>query len=109
MSINFDVYQEQSTILACFPISLTDLEGELENVGTIQAGRVATAGSFHDIAIGDTSGCMFNTSGGAIISTTDFGKGILGVHMGVVWHQDLENKDDQVIMPEIEEANRRIL
>lgn len=88
LNVDFDIYQGQPIILAGFPIALASLEGKLEKTPKIQGGRVAAAGSYHDIAFGDISGSLPNTSGGAIISTIDIGNGLLGVHMGAVWHED---------------------
>ena len=39
-----------------------------------------------------------------MISSIDSGKHILGIHMGVIWHEDLDNKVGHGIekLPEIE-------
>ena len=87
-----DIYHGQDIMVAGYPIALGDVEGKLVNSVKIQCGRVSSAGSFHDIAFTDISGCLPNTSGGAMISSTDSGKHILGIHMGAIWHEDLDNK-----------------
>lgn len=97
LNIDVDIYQGQPIMLAGFPIALADLEGKLVGVPKIQAGRVAAAGSFHDIAFGDISGSMPNTSGGAIVSTTDGGKSVFGIHNGVAYHEILDDKVGHVI------------
>ena len=101
LNIDVDIYQGQPIMLAGFPIALADLEGKLVSVPKIQSGRVAAAGSFHDIAFGDISGSMPNTSGGAIVSTTDGGKSVFGIHEGVAYHEDLSNKVGHVIEKQI--------
>ena len=87
-----DIYHGQEIVMAGFPIALVDVEGKLVTSVKFHSGRVSSAGSFHDTAFTDISGCLPNTSGGAMISSIDSGRHILGIHMGVIWHEDLDNK-----------------
>ena len=104
LEINRDIYHGQEIVMAGFPLALADVEGKLVTSAKFHSGRVSAAGSFHDTAFTDISGCLPNTSGGAMISSIDSGKHILGIHMGVIWHEDLDNKLGHVIeeLPEIE-------
>ena len=103
LEIHRDIYHGQNIMVAGFPIALGDVEGKLVNSVNIQCGRVSSAGSFYDMAFTDISGCLPNTSGGAMISSTDSGKHILGIHMGAIWHEDLDNKVGHVteVFPKI--------
>ena len=103
METNRDIYHGQDIIVAGFPIALVDVEGKLVSSVKFYCGRVSSAGSFHNIAFTDISGCLPNTSGGAMISSTDSGRHILGIHMGAIWHEDVDNKVGHVIevMPKI--------
>ena len=103
LEINRDIYHGQDIIVAGFPIALVDVEGKLVSSVKFYCGRVSSAGSFHNIAFTDISGCLPNTSGGAMISSTDSGRHILGIHMGAIWHEDVDNKVGHVIevMPKI--------
>ena len=104
LGIDGDIYCGQDIVMAGFPLALVDVEGKLVSSAKFHCGRVSSAGSFHDTAYTDISGCLPNTSGGAMISSIDSGKHILGIHMGVIWHEDLDNKVGHEIeeLPEIE-------
>ena len=87
LSLNIDVYQGQSIIIAGFPLAIDD-EGILMEDPKILSGLVSAAGAALDIALADISGSMPNMSGGAILGKITRYEVLLGIHKGVYWHEE---------------------
>lgn len=87
----FDIYQGQSIIVAGFPIAI-DEEGILLECPKLLSGIVSAAGAVHDVALADISAAMPNMSGGPVLSKCSEFKLLLGLHLGVYWHEQTAHK-----------------
>ena len=86
-----DVYQGQSIVVAGFPIAI-DQEGILTSCTKFLAGIISAVDAIEVIALADISASMPNMSGGAVISKVGEFKYLLGLHMGVFWHEERAHK-----------------
>ena len=86
-----DVYQGQSIVVAGFPIAI-DQEGILTSSTKHLAGIISAVDAIEVIALADISASMPNMSGGAVLSKGGEFKYLLGLHMGVCWHEERAHK-----------------
>jgi hypothetical protein len=87
----FDICQGQSIIVAGFPIAV-DGEGILLEYPKLLSGIISAAGAVHDVALADISAAMPNMSGGPVLSKCSEFKSLLGLHLGVYWHEQTAHK-----------------
>ena len=86
-----DIYQGMSIIVAGYP-SVIDEEGLLTKYTKLLSRIVSASDCNDDIALADISAAMPNMLGGAVLSIASEFQYLLGIHLGVISHEETTHK-----------------